>query len=495
MNPDVQGPQPLPTADISPNSLLGKKGWPRYALATSPELVHHVSAMCPALCPPLVRLVLLALAAPPVLVRHLSALCPPCVVGFGAPPLLVRPLSARCPPCVRLVLLAFGRASSPCPPLVRLVSTLCCWLWRASTPCPPLVRQVSSLCPACVVGFGAPPLLVRPLSARCPPCVRLVLLAFGRASSPCPPLVHLVLLALVRHVSLCPPGVRLVSALCPPCVRLVSALCPLWPRLRTLSGMNPPCVHLVSASCLLWLRLQTQWVRLVSVWPAPPSLVRLVSALCLSALSPVWPRWRPQTLSAMCPPCVRFGFPPNLGCHVSVRPCVRLALYPPCVGFGRASKRCVSHVAFCVRHLSAPCLFFVLLLSACFSLFIRSLSVFGWVYGLALAGPLSALRPLFGFCSFVCSVPVVHHLSRGLCGWAFARCSSGHLGPTVLCLKALPRICTLSFVFPLCPFFCLCVVLGFVGVCLCPDLSTELGHAVSLCSAGPRLNRLSLGLW
>ena len=117
------------------------------------------------------------------------------------------------------------------------------------------------------------------------------------------------------------------------------------------SGDCPPCVRLVSALD-----------RFVSAVAAPPSLVRLASALCLPALC------------------------------------------PPCVGFGRASKRCVSHVALCVRHLSAPCLFFALSLPARFSLFIRCLSVFGWVYGLALAGPLSVLRPLFGFCAFVCPV-------------------------------------------------------------------------------------------
>ena len=32
--------------------------------------------------------------------------------------------------------------------------------------------------------------------------------------------------------------------------------------------------------------------------------------------------------------------------------------------------------------------------------------------------------------------------------------------------------------------------LGFVCVCLCPGLYTELGRAVSLCRAGPRLNHL-----
>ena len=150
-------------------------------------------------------------------------------------------------------------------------------------------------------------------------------------------------------------------------------------------------------------------VRHVSAF-SPPSLVHLVSALR-----------RLQTLSAMCPPYVRFGFPPK-----PLPPCLGQALCPP-VGFGHASKCCVSHVALCVRHVSTPCLFFVLPLSARCSLFIRSLSVFGRVYGLALAGPLSPLCPLFGFCAFVSSVSVVVRLSRGLCGCAFARCSSGHL--------------------------------------------------------------------
>ena len=272
-----------------------------------------------------------------------------------------------CPPCVRHL----SALRCPCPPLVRLVSTLCCF-GRASTPCPPLVR-----CPRCVrlvlLALAAPPVLVRDLSALCPPCV----VGF------CPLCVRLVLLAFVRHVpALRPPCVRLLFAAPPPCVHLAFASCPLWPCLLTLSAMCPACVAL----CLLWP--------------------------CL------------QTLSAMCP------FVPALAAprHVSgTPPCVRLALYTPCVGFGRASKRCVSYVALCVRHLSAPCLFFVLSLSARFSLFIRSFSLFALVYGLALAGPLSALRPLFGFCAFVCSVSVVVHLSRGLCGRAFARCSSGHL--------------------------------------------------------------------
>ena len=188
------------------------------------------------------------------------------------------------------------------------------------------------------------------LSAMCPPCAR-----FGRAAKPCP--------------TFCPPWphVRHEPAMCPPCVRFgrASKPCP---------ACVPPgvCLGRASKRC--------------------PSCVRHVSAFAA-----------PPTLSGMCPPYVRFGFP-SISRRVSVRPCVRLALYLPCVGFGRASKHCVSHVALCVRHVSALCLFFVLSLSARCSLFIRPLSVFGRVYGLALAGPLSALCPLFGFCAFVCSV-------------------------------------------------------------------------------------------
>ena len=81
----------------------------------------------------------------------------------------------------------------------------------------------------------------------------------------------------------------------------------------------------------------------------------------------------------MCPPCVCFDraskpcpvwLPlqtPAAMCRSGLAP---VALYPPCVGFGRDSKRCVSHVALCVLHVSAPCLFFVLSLSARCSLFI-----------------------------------------------------------------------------------------------------------------------------
>ena len=120
----------------------------------------------------------------------------------------------------------------------------------------------------------------------------------------------------------------------------------------------------------------------------------------------LWPRsW---SLSAICPPFVPLVFalavPPNLGRHVSG---VRLALYPPRVGFGGASKRCVSHVALCVRHVSAPCLFFVLSLSARCSLF-YPLFVSFWPglwfgFGRVFVSFVSALW----FCAFVCFVSVV----------------------------------------------------------------------------------------
>ena len=126
------------------------------------------------MCPPLVRLVLLALAAPSVLVRHLSALCPPCVVGFG-------------------------RASSPCPPLVRLVSALCCWPNLAIT----LICHVSGMC--------------RP-SAFSPPCVFHV-------SAMCPLKALSPFSEFERHTSgMCLPCVLHVAVLCP----FFAAMCPLF---------------------------------------------------------------------------------------------------------------------------------------------------------------------------------------------------------------------------------------------------------------------------
>ena len=114
--------------------------------------------------------------------------------------------------------------------------------------------------------------------------------------------------------------------------------------------------------------------------------------------------------------------------------------------------------------MSAPCLLFVFSLSVRYLLFIRSLSAFVWVYGLALAEPLSALCPLSSLCAFVCSVSAFVRLSRGFCiglGYAFACCSSGYIWPAVL-LSALGRCrafapCRLFF--PFVRVFCIfCLV-------------------------------------
>ena len=211
---------------------------------------------CVRLCPPLVRLVLLALAAPPVLVRHLSALC--WWPNLAVPPVLVRHLSALCPPCV----VGFGRASRPCPPLVRLVSATCLpcvvGFGHASSPCLPSVRHLSATCPCpplvrlVLLALAAPPVLVRHLSALCcsPNSLllgsllekkRLPAICSGRVPGACPPCV--------RHVSaLAVPGAQTLSAscicliyVCPSCVRHVSALCP--PCARSL----PAQVHHVSS--------------------------------------------------------------------------------------------------------------------------------------------------------------------------------------------------------------------------------------------------------
>ena len=126
------------------------------------------------------------------------------------------------------------------------------------------------------------------------------------------------------------------------------------------SAMCPPCVHHLPALCLVWTCVQT-WC--ITCCPPGvclgPSLVRLVE--CVRYVSALYPLWLPLQISAA---MRQSGLVPHL------------TLYRPCVGFGRASKRCVSHVALCVRHVSAPGLFFVLSLSCRCSLFIRSLSVF-----------------------------------------------------------------------------------------------------------------------
>ena len=181
----------------------------------------------------------------------------------------------------------------------------------------PRLRSLSGMCP-------------------CPPLVRLVLLSLAA-----PPVLVRHLFALIRHLyALCPPCVvglqslsttfRLVSALCPPCVRLASAVAAPPNLVRHEPAMGPSCVRRISALAV------------------PPNLVRhYVSALCPLRLPP-----KPRPL------CV--------GQALSAR----LALYPPGVGFGRASKRCVSHVA----SVSAICPLLVFSLSSRCLLVFRSLS-------------------------------------------------------------------------------------------------------------------------
>ena len=141
----------------------------------------------------------------------------------------------------------------------------------------------------------------------------------------------------------------------------------------------------------------------------------------LQALSALSPLWLPlQTSAAMC----RSGL-------VSALPCIRLV---------SALAVLPSVESLMLPFVSAIYPLLVFSLSSRCSLFIRSLSGFGRVYGLALAGPLSALCPLFGFCAFVCSVSVVVHLSRCLCGCAFARRSFFSRQCSHVCLKASPRI-------------------------------------------------------
>ena len=155
----------------------------------------------------------------------------------------------------------------------------------------------------------------------------------------------------------------------------------------------------------------------------------------------------PGRVPGACPPCVRFGraskpcpacvcqvshflvfalaVPPNLVRHPSKprRPCVRLTLYLPCVSFGRASKRCVSHVvALCVRSLSFLCPLVVRSLFALDPLLVGFCPGLWFGFGRAFVSSVSALWFLR-----LPVLSVVVRLSRGLGGCAFARCWSGHL--------------------------------------------------------------------
>ena len=145
---------------FSPNSLLwgsllGKKGWPRYALAAFLELVRHVSALCP-LSPRLQSCL--------TCVRHLS------VVSAVAGSPCVHLVSASCP---------LGRAPKPCPSCVRLMSGLASPPNLGLVPASPGIGLVSALAaPPSVVSPMLPsvsamcPLLVFSLFSRCPLVVR-----------------------------------------------------------------------------------------------------------------------------------------------------------------------------------------------------------------------------------------------------------------------------------------------------------------------------------
>ena len=109
---------------------LKKSGWPRYALAASPEFVRPMSAMCPP-CVPLVSALNPRGPRLQACVRHVTDSPQP----FWPHPL---PLSARCP--------------ALCPPWLRLPALSC----LLSPMCPLNLSFTSGLCPllACC---GAPP--------------------------------------------------------------------------------------------------------------------------------------------------------------------------------------------------------------------------------------------------------------------------------------------------------------------------------------------------
>ena len=156
-------------------SLLGKNGWPLYALAASPELVRHVSAMCP---------------------------------GRS------RSQSAMCPPCARIV--------SGLYPLWSCLQTLS----ATSLPCPPCVRLVSVLCPSCV-RFGVAYHL-QTLSGMFPLCI-----LYGSALAGQPAMCPIVS-AFSRLVSafFCVLGAPAELA------RHMSAMCPQWPQPKYALGLH-----------------------------------------------------------------------------------------------------------------------------------------------------------------------------------------------------------------------------------------------------------------
>ena len=190
------------------------------------------------------------------------------------------------------------------------------------------------------------------------------------------------------------------------------------------------------------------------------------SLLWGSLLEKGWPRYAlgrvPRSLSALCPPRTLSAMCP---------PRFRLlsALCPAWIRFGRFSK------AYPPR---------VRLLSALSPLWprLQTLSAMS-AYVLALAGPLSALCPLFGLvCPVLSSCPPQCPL--------FVWPPLPAVLLSALQLRRAFEPCLLFF--PFVRFCCICIVCvcsSFVCFCL------ELGRAGPLCSAGPRLNHLSLSHW
>ena len=244
-----------------------------------------------------------------------------------------------------------------------------------------------------------------------------------------------------------------MSTICPPCVR-----CGRCVRLIV-------CLDRASKSC-------PPCVRLVGPCPCPPSV-----------------RCGRAGASKPCPPSCALASPPNLGRHASVRPCARLALYPPYVIFGRASNRCVSHVALCVRHVSATCVCFVLLLFALYPLFVGFWPGLWFGFGRA------------GLCQ-LCVRSLVFAPLSVLCPLLVGRSRVEVFVATPLPAVRLPAVLlsALKFrrAFAPCPSFspfvrfCVCIVcLEFVCVCPCPNLYTKLGRC--LCVALGRA--LAVLLW
>ena len=438
-----------------------------------------------------------------------------------------------CPPCMCLPRVRFGRASKPCAACVRRIR-------HVSAKCPPCVcfGHVSKPCSPCVC-FGR-------ASKPCPSCVGLYI-RFGFPAKPRPPCVcqalcppRLVsalcclwprLQAFLSCCTLCPPCVRSLSFLCSLVVRLLFALYPLfvgfWPvyglalagPLLALCLLFGFCVCVCSVSVVV--RLSRGLCRCAFACcssghlylAAPLSAPKLGRAFapCLSfspfvLISPnslpwgsllekkagrdmPWPL--PQSLSALCPLCVRDA---SASCLPCVRleslkpclPCVRLAFCPPCVGHVSALCPPVSTLRLLwprLQTLSPPCV------RPCVRL---------WPH----LQTLSAMRPpCLGLCPALCPLLAMPpNLVRHVSALPFVHCVSAKpLKPCLWTLSALGllwgrAVASSGKILSYHCAFILRACLGFVCVGPCPDLYTELDHAVPLCGPGPRLNRLSLGL-